>query len=107
MTNFSEWKMNDFSEWWDTNGSKSTPDTYKGWEQSCREAFYANKNIDCRTCMNFNAYQSACNSIQRCQGEECLNGDLYEKKQTLELWERSAPNDVIQGPRSGPAGMEG
>lgn len=44
---------------------------------------------DCRTCMNINAYQSACNSIQRCQGETCLDGDLYEKKLPLELWEKS------------------
>ena len=42
MTNFSERKFNDFAEWWDTNSSKSTPDTYKGWEASCREAFNAN-----------------------------------------------------------------
>ncbi len=46
-------------------------------------------DLDCRTCMNFSAFQSACNSIQRCQGEECLDGDLYEQKQALSLWNKS------------------
>lgn len=31
-----------FEDWWDTpEGCRSTPDTYKGWESSCREAWEA------------------------------------------------------------------
>lgn len=30
-----------FEEWWDTSKSNSTPDTYKGWEESCRQAWEA------------------------------------------------------------------
>ena len=28
-----------FDEWWDTAPSAATPDTYKGWKESCRQAF--------------------------------------------------------------------
>ncbi|MFN7610082.1 MAG: hypothetical protein ACK5QX_03970 [bacterium] len=30
-----------FDEWWDTTKTESTPETYKGWENSCRQAWYA------------------------------------------------------------------
>lgn len=30
-----------FEEWWDSNKSIATPDTYKGWEESCRQAWAA------------------------------------------------------------------
>lgn len=26
-----------FDEWWDTTKAESMPDTYKGWENSCRD----------------------------------------------------------------------
>lgn len=41
---------------------------------------------DCRTCMNFNQYQAACNSMQRCQDEFCFEADLYEENIPLKLW---------------------
>ncbi len=28
-----------FDEWWDTTKTESTPETYKGWENSCRQAW--------------------------------------------------------------------
>lgn len=28
-----------FDEWWDSNEKHATPDTYKGWEESCRQAW--------------------------------------------------------------------
>ena len=28
-----------FDEWWDTTKTESTPDTYNGWENSCRQAW--------------------------------------------------------------------
>lgn len=28
-----------FDEWWDTTKASATPDTYKGWEASCRQAW--------------------------------------------------------------------
>lgn len=28
-----------FDEWWDTTKAESMPDTYKGWENSCRQAW--------------------------------------------------------------------
>lgn len=36
-----------FEEWWDSSPARNTPETYHGWEASCREAFYAGrKTID-------------------------------------------------------------
>ena len=28
-----------FDEWWDTTKANATPETYKGWEASCRQAW--------------------------------------------------------------------
>jgi len=30
-----------FDEWWDTSRPAMTPDTFMGWEASCRQAWYA------------------------------------------------------------------
>ncbi len=30
-----------FDEWWDTTKAAATPDTFAGWEASCRQAWYA------------------------------------------------------------------
>lgn len=30
-----------FDEWWDTTKATATPDTFAGWEASCRQAWYA------------------------------------------------------------------
>ena len=30
-----------FDAWWDSDKSSATPNTYKGWEESCRQAWYA------------------------------------------------------------------
>lgn len=30
-----------FDEWWDSSKAGATPDTYRGWEQSCRAAWLA------------------------------------------------------------------
>ena len=30
-----------FDEWWDTSRPAMTPDTFAGWEASCRQAWYA------------------------------------------------------------------
>ena len=30
-----------FDEWWDTSRPAFTPDTFSGWEASCRQAWYA------------------------------------------------------------------
>jgi hypothetical protein len=30
-----------FDAWWDSDKSSTTPNTYKGWEESCRQAWYA------------------------------------------------------------------
>ena len=28
-----------FEDWWDETKASATPDTYKGWEESCRQAW--------------------------------------------------------------------
>ena len=33
-----------FCDWWDSTGTTATPDTYKGWEESCRQAFEAGRH---------------------------------------------------------------
>jgi hypothetical protein len=30
-----------FDEWWDTTKATGTPETFAGWEASCRQAWYA------------------------------------------------------------------
>lgn len=30
-----------FDDWWDSSKTTATPETYKGWEESCRQAFDA------------------------------------------------------------------
>jgi hypothetical protein len=30
-----------FDEWWDTTKAAATPETFAGWEQSCRQAWNA------------------------------------------------------------------
>lgn len=30
-----------FDEWWDTTKATATPETFEGWEQSCRQAWNA------------------------------------------------------------------
>ncbi len=30
-----------FDEWWDTTKATATPETFAGWEASCRQAWYA------------------------------------------------------------------
>jgi hypothetical protein len=39
---FLEIKMT-FEEWWDSSPARNTPETYHGWEASCRNAFHAGK----------------------------------------------------------------
>lgn len=34
-----------FDEWWDKTGTTATPDTYKGWEESCRQAWEAGQKV--------------------------------------------------------------
>jgi hypothetical protein len=33
-----------FDEWWDSSKTAGTPETYAGWEQSCRQAWSAAAN---------------------------------------------------------------
>ena len=32
-----------FEQWWDSSKATATPDTYRGWEESCRQAFSAGR----------------------------------------------------------------
>jgi hypothetical protein len=38
-------KLN-FDEWWDGTAPTATPDTYKGWEESCRQAWAAGSEAE-------------------------------------------------------------
>ena len=33
-----------FDEWWDRSKTTATPETYKGWEESCRQAWAAGQD---------------------------------------------------------------
>lgn len=39
-----------FDEWWDTTKTASTPDTYMGWEQSCRQAWQRAQLVERERC---------------------------------------------------------
>ena len=39
-----------FDEWWDSTGTTATPDTYKGWEESCRQAWEAGTKTERDAC---------------------------------------------------------
>lgn len=39
-----------FEQWWDTGKSTATPETYRGWEESCRQAFEAGAKKHCDIC---------------------------------------------------------
>jgi hypothetical protein len=35
-----------FDEWWDSTKATATPETFAGWEQSCRQAWYAARKYE-------------------------------------------------------------
>ena len=39
-----------FDEWWDTTRTTATPETFAGWEQSCREAWMRAQAEERRRC---------------------------------------------------------
>ncbi len=39
-----------FDEWWDTTRTTATPETFTGWEQSCREAWMRAQAEERRRC---------------------------------------------------------
>lgn len=41
-----------FEEWWDSTGTNATPNTYKGWEESCRQAWAMGANVEREACAN-------------------------------------------------------
>ena len=39
-----------FDLWWETVGATNTPETYRGWEASCREAYEAGAKAERESC---------------------------------------------------------
>ncbi len=39
-----------FDEWWDTTKATATPETFAGWEQSCRQAWRAGQLAERERC---------------------------------------------------------
>ncbi len=38
--------VHNFCEWWDTSKASATPETYSGWEESCRQAWAAGARFE-------------------------------------------------------------
>jgi hypothetical protein len=39
-----------FDDWWDTTKAAATPETFAGWEQSCRQAWRAGQLAERERC---------------------------------------------------------
>lgn len=39
-----------FDHWWDSTASTGSPDTYSGWQESCRQAWEAGQNEEREAC---------------------------------------------------------
>ena len=46
-----------FEQWWDTVAKTPAPDTFKNWEESCRQAWAAGATAERQVCV------SVCNNV--------------------------------------------
>jgi len=89
-----------FDEWWDTAPSNATPDTYRGWEESCRQAFEAGREAE----------REACAVIAETPVSGEQDDITMEAKDRVAAAIRARSNALAQGPGGyspGPAGAMG
>ena len=61
-----------FDDWWDTTKAATTPETFAGWEQSCRQAWRAGQVAERERCA------AICDGIA-CQYKDDSHGHAAER----------------------------
>lgn len=94
-----------FDEWWDGTEEIGTPDTYRGWEETCRKAWNAGAKAEREECAKLCDERAALENEKASDFKACGSNHLlwamYSNnagQNTLMASEiRKRPNDGVQG----------